>query len=177
MKRCPKCRRELALDAFGICRREVDGRQTYCRDCRRVYRQDNHERIAAKKRANYEAKRESVIARVREQYQRNRDEILLRRRTAYALNPRLRLDENRVRQALTQGASGAERVLRDRVLERDRGVCGICGLGVDPSDWHLDHVVPLSRGGTHTYSNVQTTHPHCNLAKGAKPPNVLRAAA
>lgn len=31
----------------------------------------------------------------------------------------------------------------------------------------LDHIVPLSRGGTHTWSNVQCLCRACNLAKGA----------
>jgi 5-methylcytosine-specific restriction endonuclease McrA len=39
---------------------------------------------------------------------------------------------------------------------------------VDPANWHLDHVVPLSRGGEHSYANVQVAHPFCNLSKGPR---------
>jgi hypothetical protein len=39
---------------------------------------------------------------------------------------------------------------------------------VDPSDWHLDHIVPISRGGTHEPANVQVSHPRCNQSKAAK---------
>jgi hypothetical protein len=32
-KRCPRCRRELAFDAFAVCRRAADGLQSWCRTC------------------------------------------------------------------------------------------------------------------------------------------------
>lgn len=32
----------------------------------------------------------------------------------------------------------------------------------------LDHVVPLARGGEHSYRNVKLAHPLCNSRKGAK---------
>lgn len=52
------------------------------------------------------------------------------------------------------------------VLERDDGVCGVCGEDVNPLDFHVDHIVALSHGGLHAYSNVQAAHPFCNLSKG-----------
>jgi 5-methylcytosine-specific restriction endonuclease McrA len=51
------------------------------------------------------------------------------------------------------------------VLNRSRGICGICGLSVDAEDFHVDHVVPLARGGEHSYENVQAAHPRCNASK------------
>lgn len=32
-------------------------------------------------------------------------------------------------------------------------------------NFHVDHVIPLIRGGRHNYENVQTAHPYCNIAK------------
>ncbi len=66
----------------------------------------------------------------------------------------------------TNGAN--EFIVRDRVYERDEGVCYLCGFGVDPDDWHLDHIISLANGGTNTYDNVAVTHPACNLKKGRK---------
>lgn len=52
------------------------------------------------------------------------------------------------------------------VYERSNGVCGICHLAVDKdSAWHVDHIQPLSKGGTHSYENTQLAHPSCNQAK------------
>ena len=35
----------------------------------------------------------------------------------------------------------------------------------DPMSASLDHIVPLSRGGTHTLDNVQLAHLACNERK------------
>jgi 5-methylcytosine-specific restriction endonuclease McrA len=56
------------------------------------------------------------------------------------------------------------------LLEMDDGVCGICGSDVDPFEFHMDHVVPVSRGGDHSYANMQVAHPSCNKGKGATLP-------
>lgn len=61
-----------------------------------------------------------------------------------------------------------ERVIPGVVFERDAGICGICGEMVDPARFHIDHIVPLVRGGEHSYANVQVAHPHCNHVKSDK---------
>jgi HNH endonuclease len=71
---------------------------------------------------------------------------------------------------------GAEYVYvsRAKVYERDRWRCGLCKRRVNPRlryphpmSVSLDHVVPLSRGGGHTYANVQCSHLSCNVDKNA----------
>jgi 5-methylcytosine-specific restriction endonuclease McrA len=32
---------------------------------------------------------------------------------------------------------------------------------------HIDHVIPLARGGEHSYANAQAAHGPCNMRKGA----------
>jgi 5-methylcytosine-specific restriction endonuclease McrA len=46
------------------------------------------------------------------------------------------------------------------------GHCGICKKWVQPRHASMDHVHPLSKGGTHTWDNIQLTHLVCNLRKG-----------
>lgn len=67
-----------------------------------------------------------------------------------------------------------EAIERQRVFDRDGWRCGLCKDLVDPALSHpdplsvsLDHVVPMSRGGPHLYSNVQCAHLKCNVDKGA----------
>lgn len=60
-----------------------------------------------------------------------------------------------------------EKVYRPKVFKRDGGICGICHKAVDPANWHLDHIRPLSRGGEHSYANTQVAHPACNQRKSA----------
>jgi 5-methylcytosine-specific restriction endonuclease McrA len=63
------------------------------------------------------------------------------------------------------GGVYVERVARLVVLELHDGVCGVCGEDVDPFDYHVDHVDPISEGGEHSYANTQPTHPACNRRK------------
>jgi 5-methylcytosine-specific restriction endonuclease McrA len=55
---------------------------------------------------------------------------------------------------------------------RDGGCCGICGGAVDiklawpdKQSKTLDHIVPLSRGGEHSWANAQLAHAVCNSRK------------
>lgn len=75
------------------------------------------------------------------------------------------------RRALMRDPS-AEKVDRDVVGERDGWKCGICRKRVDNSiPWpnplspSLDHIVPLSRGGDHTYANSRISHLVCNMQR------------
>jgi 5-methylcytosine-specific restriction endonuclease McrA len=52
------------------------------------------------------------------------------------------------------------------VAERDGWRCHICGGQVTRKNWSLDHVIPVSRGGPHTYANVALAHRSCNSSKG-----------
>lgn len=54
-----------------------------------------------------------------------------------------------------------------RVAERDHWKCAICSGAVTRANWSLDHVIPLSKGGPHTYENVVLAHRGCNSSRGA----------
>lgn len=43
--------------------------------------------------------------------------------------------------------------------------CYLCGRLL-AADVHLDHIVPLARGGAHSSANLAPTHDVCNLRKG-----------
>lgn len=96
-------------------------------------------------------------------YQANRAERDARVKVRNALNPEPKRERNRGRDRRCSG-----RIDRQTVWERDEGICGICGEAADRNDWHMDHVIPVIRGGEHTMENVQVSHPTCNRKKGAR---------
>ena len=69
----------------------------------------------------------------------------------------------------------------EKLYKRDNGICSICGGKCDWSDHQyrgryfivgktypsIDHVIPLAKGGTHSWDNVKLAHLSCNSAKGA----------
>ena len=75
--------------------------------------------------------------------------------------------------------AGANREVVDlaTVARRDGWRCHICRLKVTREDWSLDHLIPLSHGGEHTYANVALAHHRCNARRGATGPAQLRLAA
>jgi 5-methylcytosine-specific restriction endonuclease McrA len=78
----------------------------------------------------------------------------------------------KIRRKRAQEGTEVERVSLLRVAERDGWVCSLCGGVVKRTSddtretWSMDHVVPLSKGGHHTYENVRLAHRGCNSAKG-----------
>jgi len=59
------------------------------------------------------------------------------------------------------------RRLRLAVLERDAGVCHLCG---QPGATTVDHLRPYVLGGRDDLDNLAAAHVSCNSAKGARVP-------
>jgi len=62
------------------------------------------------------------------------------------------------------------------VGERDGWVCYLCnwvvqqraGTAYKPFGGTVDHLIPLSKGGSHTWDNVALAHRRCNTSRGNK---------
>lgn len=62
-------------------------------------------------------------------------------------------------------AAGGElaRSIRSSIFSRDRFQCVLCG---DYSDLTIDHILPISGGGTNAIENLRTLCRRCNSRKG-----------
>ncbi len=65
-----------------------------------------------------------------------------------------------------------EAVSIGNLIERDKGICGLCGEHVivnarvpHPLAPTIDHIYPISKGGKHMMGNVQLAHFRCNALK------------
>ncbi len=126
----------------------------YDNDCKRCARK----RALAHRHANLERSRENS----RRYYHENPD--LVNTRTI------MRRDIER------SGQAEGDEIDRREVAEMFGWICQLCSEPIDPSINHrkwdckpmgvsLDHIVPLTRGGLHVWSNVQPAHLVCNERK------------
>ena len=57
--------------------------------------------------------------------------------------------------------------VRNVVYLRDGGICMKCGRRVSRDSFHVDHIVPLAKGGDEwDLDNLELSCPECNLKKG-----------
>ncbi len=141
--RCPNCVTWLPVGQFSlVAGRAGTGRQSYCKSC---------------------ASKVKRSPRSPESVKRN----LLRQRLNYQAAPEKAYQKKAVRRARLANVP-SERIERNQVYFTWQGLCGICWNMVDPENWHLDHIVPIVKGGAHLFSNVQPAHPFCNISKGAR---------
>jgi 5-methylcytosine-specific restriction endonuclease McrA len=63
------------------------------------------------------------------------------------------------------------RFTRRNIFFRDRNRCQYCGRVFSQAELNLDHVVPLSRGGTSSWENVVCACIPCNSRKGNRTPH------
>ena len=94
-----------------------------------------------------------------------------RRRFAEAGVP----DDTSYRRRCRRHGGKYEFVNKMDVFERDNWICQLCSEPINrdvewphPQSVSLDHRVPLSKGGDHTYDNVQCSHLRCNQSKQHK---------
>lgn len=80
-----------------------------------------------------------------------------------------------IRRAKKYGVEYENGITLAKVILKNNNVCQICGRLCDKTDKvygsagpnypSIDHIKPLSKGGTHTWNNVQLAHMMCNSVK------------
>lgn len=58
--------------------------------------------------------------------------------------------------------------LRVEILMRDNSRCALCGTTAKRARMEIDHIIPVSKGGTNDPTNLQVLCVTCNQGKGAR---------
>ena len=94
--------------------------------------------------------------------------------------PEKKRESERRRRTLKKNGN-VQKYKESEVLDLYGWVCHICNGFINPAasrsagigDWelglHIDHLIPISKGGEDSLSNVRPSHAVCNLKKHAKP--------
>jgi len=159
--------RKAKRAAYGVAYRKTHKAK------RAAYRQAHKAEIAASV-AMYQKNHKAKMAAYHVTwYKAHKADILAYHVAYYKTHPDYYREQGAKRRAMKAGAT-VERVYRAIVFERDQGRCHLCGKKVNPKKWHLDHIIPLARGGEHSCQNVAVSCAKCNLSKGIKAGAQLR---
>ena len=127
--------------------------------------------IAAKRiawrRANDPKFREYALNMVRER--RADPEKYAREKNSVAyISFRQKYSGNHVRRAKNRGGYADASFLKTDIFKRDKYTCEYCKKKLKISECRLDHRIPISKGGSHSWENCTTSCNPCNQAKAAK---------
>jgi hypothetical protein len=188
-KVCSRCKLPKPITDFAKSKNRPDGHQYWCKLCKKnqdsQYYQSNKEKFSERMRIYWQENKKTcqdrskkwrednperfreLVSRWNENNPERVKQISARHggwtpyRAAYRISSRYR------RPDLVD-----ERVDRWILWLRDEGICQIrlrCeGAFVPFEEMHMDHVIPISKGGRHSYRNTQVSCSPCNLAKGGK---------
>lgn len=135
-----------------------------------THRQENADKIREMKKAWRDKNREHVRITDRQRGSRHKEKVLERALAWQRDNPdgvRARAARRRARKA---GSSGNYTTVDIKViLKLQRGRCAYCRTRVGRA-FHVDHIVPLFRGGSNDRTNIQICCSKCNSGKSARDP-------
>lgn len=141
-----------------------------------TYRSVNRDAIALRRKMQRGARTpEQVSADISRSRARDAEKVRVHNRAYYrrtkATRPEVFRARDRNRRAVELSAPGAHSEADVRILFGVQwGLCWGCGRCLSYG-YHVDHAMPLSRGGGNDWTNLQLLCPHCNLSKGAKLPS------
>lgn len=186
-KLCTKCGELKPATTKHFTRRSnvSSGLEARCKDCERIHREENKERILANKRRWKTQNREKVRAgNIRYENEHHELVKMWKRRSAakrgdakreydrqYAIDNRDARNANETRRRAHKHAAKGVHTAADikRQFDCQGGKCLYCGVCV-ADGYHVDHVVPLSRGGSNGPENIVIACAGCNTSKANKLP-------
>ena len=163
MKKCSKCGKILPLSYFRKDKKKSDGLYSSCKEC--ASKKDHNTYIKDPKK-----KYEKVL-----EYKRKTGRISVYK----PYNPKYySSDKSKIkkrardlnRRSLKKNADCKNKITLEvvnKIIEKYDGKCAYCGKYCKEK-YHIDHKLPLSRGGTNEFRNLALSCPHCNLSKNDK---------
>lgn len=167
-KICKNCNLEIDISLFYKNKQNLDGLGSYCKDCTKArsakWKLENKERHYQQsinwRAANPERKRISDT----KWRKANKDKIKKSANKYQTSHPERQSDFYHKRKALKL-KNGVFEISKKFLKNLYSSPCNCCGKY---GDIHMDHIIPLSRGGRHSEGNLQPLCSKCNLSKSDK---------
>lgn len=169
-KVCCACDVSKPIGEFHKRKNTAAGVQPNCKSCYSAYRAKNQERYKRNYKERYISD-PTYKKNLQKYYQKNIAVIREKKRELYKcpIKSMSRRAANYKRRALeksTCDGSVNAASLRDKLISQN-GLCAISGKSL-LCGFHLDHIIPISKGGTHTIGNVQFVNAEENIRKSNK---------
>lgn len=188
-KKCSKCGQIKDISEFYKNNARKDGFTSWCKTCSREQSQEYYanNKEACRKRLNkWRAENREYVRERDTIYRKENPDIEFKKQQKYRETHKEQLylkgkkyrEENKeyfynkakerkiAQKEVCDGTVTSE--FKMYLYDEQKGKCGYCGCDLNESGKHLDHIVPISRGGLHTWNNVHWTCPTCNISKGNK---------
>ena len=179
---CTNCSKSKSLDQFYACATCLDKKNPCCKECTKAkakkrYQANPKPKLIASKK-HYEQNKESRLAQINNWQAANVDKRIIAARLWEQKNKperaKAKANWRKENNALTRLYSS-----KRRAIIQSRGIftitakeitqllskpCFYCGA---PSE-HIDHIVPIARGGRHSIGNLIQACAKCNQSKNKK---------
>lgn len=167
MKLCTKCKEGKPLDQFHKQRAQPDGHKSICRTCAKVYKRQWYERnkqIVLEQNRQWRHNNKEHLAELVKRWEGENKDRVRQMRARWRGQSKEQIREYRARyRAALQNASG-DFTVREwiELCEVYGNVCLCCRRA---ESLEVDHVIPLSRGGSNSIANIQPLCRSCNRKK------------
>lgn len=191
-KTCCICKSNLEYDSFHNNKSSKDGKANQCKSCakkykskkifksklpenRKIYYHKNKEHINSLRSYNsdnyklrYLNNKDKIKSYNKKYYDNNKCLVKIKQKEYRLNNKEVILVRNRARRELIKNFKISQRDIIN-LLNLFDNKCYYCGIGVKRGiNLHLDHKLPLSKGGQHEINNLVPACITCNLRKGTK---------
>jgi 5-methylcytosine-specific restriction endonuclease McrA len=157
MKTCTNCKTLKAVDQFHKDRQKKDGLAYVCKPCAidkvKQWQKDNPDKTREHARKFYSKHKDSLQQGKKIWRENNRDRVREMKRHSQA-----------ARRARANSVSTFV-VTKVDLRKIRESACAHCDAR---DDIHIDHIIPLAKGGAHSIGNLQPLCAPCNQSKGSK---------
>jgi 5-methylcytosine-specific restriction endonuclease McrA len=168
---CSDCEQRLPLSEFHKDKTATGGRRSKCKSCRinlvKDWYQDNKERQSGREKKRRRANVEKYAEKEALRYIKDRD-----KRIGLATEHSHRRKARKLKTVIEKGISknalkkkfGTKCFYCEKEMDFSVGV----GRKFNKDMATIEHLIPLARGGEHTWENTVLACRHCNISKNAK---------
>lgn len=162
-KVCTKCGKELTLDNFHKEKAGKYGVTSKCKSCRNAYNVDYRKVNVDKIKSYRKSIRNKALLYFKQRYENNKEVIREKQRQYNKNNRAIRNAAEAKRQATKLNQTPVLTTEEQQTIKLYYKLSTSLGR-----DYHVDHIIPLSKGGLHHPDNLQILCASDNLSKSDK---------